>query len=88
MRVGNRLISSTANLGLDNVKGARHSAARNRVDNHHQLEFVEQLVREMYSADSVICDSHVLGHRRARESSRDLNAKTVVTEKDVADSCN
>jgi hypothetical protein len=55
---------------------------------HHQFEFVEQLVREMYAADSVVLDDHMIGYWRAGESPRDLDAETVVTKNDVADTRN
>ncbi len=88
MRISDRLICAAINLRLDYVKGSRRSAARDRIDDHHEFEFVQQLVREMYAADSVVLDDHVSGYWRAGRSPRHLDAETVVTEKDVADSRN
>jgi hypothetical protein len=88
MRIGDRLIFSNVNLGLDYVKGSRRSTPRNRIDDHHQFEFVEQLVREMYAAYSVVLDDYIVGHWCAGESPRHLDAETIVTEKDVPDSRN
>src|SRR5262249_29568656 len=85
--VGGRLAPS-GRFGFDQVDGAWSPASRGRVDQDSRIVIaVEQFVREVKTADAEVFDRHSVWKSFRGEAAGCFDAEAVVTEKNVADTC-
>ena len=72
-------------VGLDHIERSGRPAARNGVDQERTIVTRNQLEGQVKAANSKVFDPH-LGKTVRGQHARNLRAKAVITEEDIADS--
>jgi hypothetical protein len=83
--VGSGIDRLVLEIGLDHIDRSRLIATLHCIDQNERVVTLEQLKREMHSANSVIFDLDSRGKPICTQPPRDFDSETVVGEKDIPD---
>src|ERR1700722_705014 len=85
VRVGSRIYRFVVEVRLYHKDRSRLIATLDGINQNERVVTLEQLKREMHSADSVVFDLDSSGKYIGTKPPRDLDTETVVGEKDIPD---
>jgi hypothetical protein len=85
VRVGGRIDRFRLEIRLDYKDRSRLIATLHGIDQNERVVTLEQLKREMHSANSVVFDLDSGGKHIGIKPARDFDSEAVVGEKDIPD---